>query len=202
MSSAVAYEGAWLGVRGTRVATSARRRRRRIGNLVFLLIVFAGALLWATELRPQRLGGTTDYVMVQGVSMLPTYHTGDLVLVRPSLDYGVGDIVAYRVPAGDVGAGLTVIHRIVGGSATRGFVTKGDHNDAVDDWRPRSSDIEGIPWLVVPGGGGTLAFLHAPVPLGALAAAMAVMIVSYQDQTPRPSRSDRGPGSRRGRRQT
>ena len=82
MSSAVTYDGAWLGVRATRVATAARRRRRRIGNLVFFLVVFAAALVWATELRPQRLGGTTDYVMVQGVSMLPTYQSGDLVLVE------------------------------------------------------------------------------------------------------------------------
>ena len=29
-----------------------------------VLVVFAGALLWTTELRPQRLGGTADYVTV------------------------------------------------------------------------------------------------------------------------------------------
>lgn len=152
---------------------------------------------WVTELRPQRLGGMTDYVMVQGVSMEPTYRSGDLVVVKPALDYRIGDIVAYRVPAGDVGAGLTVIHRIVGGSAGDGFLTKGDNNAEVDDWHPKPWDIEGVPWAVLPRGGRILAFLHAPVPLGALAAAMAVMLFSYESED-RP-RTDRAPGSRRGR---
>lgn len=213
MSSAVSYDGVTLGVAGTRVATARRRRRHRIGNLVFVLVVFAGALLWTTEFRPQRLGGTADYVMVQGVSMLPTYRSGDLVVVKPAPGYGVGDIVAYRVPSGDIGAGLTVIHRIVGGSATRGFVTKGDNNAAVDDWRPTASDIEGVPWIVLPRGGRILAFLHAPVPLGALAASVAVAGFAYESDDPRKrrnaatpqranrrSRTDPARGSRRGRR--
>jgi signal peptidase len=180
MSHAVSHDAMALGVRGTRVKTTARRRRRRVGNLLFLLVALVVVFLWMTQLRPQRLGGTTDYVMVRGVSMLPTYRSGDLVLVKPALSYGAGDIVAYHVPAGDVGAGLTVIHRIVGGSATRGFLTKGDNNDDVDDWHPKGPDIEGVPWAVVPQGGRILAFLHAPVPLGALAAAIAVMALSYE----------------------
>ena len=148
MSVSVPFEETHPAVRPARVKTTAPGRRRRIGNLLFVGVVVAAGILWAAELRPERLGGTTDYVMVQGVSMLPTYRSGDLVLVRPAAGYGVGDIVAYRVPAGEVGAGLTVIHRIVGGSAARGFITKGDNNADVDDWHPKGSDVEGAPWFV------------------------------------------------------
>jgi signal peptidase len=170
---------------------------------MFVVVVLAAGVLWAAELRPQRLGGTTDYVMVQGVSMLPTYRSGDLVLVRPAASYGVGDIVAYRVPAGDVGAGLTVIHRIVGGSAARGFITKGDNNADVDDWHPKASDVEGAPWFVLTQGGLILAFLRAPMPLGALAASIAVMAFSYESGKPsrRRPRTGRGRGSPSGRTQ-
>jgi len=184
MSASVPFEERASVVRPARVKAAARRRRHRVGNLIFVVVVLAAGILWAAELRPQRLGGTTDYVMVQGVSMLPTYRTGDLVLVRPSASYGMGDIVAYRVPAGDVGAGLTVIHRIVGGSASQGFVTKGDNNADADEWHPKGSDIEGAPWIVLKQGGRILAFLHAPVPLGALAAAIAVMAFSYESGRP------------------
>src|SRR5205085_12519247 len=85
------------------------------------------------------------------------------------------------------GAGLTVIHRIIGGSASSGFVTKGDNNPAPDDWRPRIGDIQGEAWLMVPRGGEILAFLHAPIPLGALAASVAVAMIVYGKGEASPS---------------
>jgi len=154
-----------------------RRHGRRLGNFLFTAVVVLIALLWVVELRPQRLGGPADYVMVRGVSMLPKFHSGDLVVVKRKASYSVGDIVAYRVPSEDVGAGLEVIHRIVGGSSSAGFVTQGDNNSAVDDWRPTGSDIVGKAWFVVPHAGTVLAFLHAPLPLASIGAGVAVALV-------------------------
>src|SRR5437763_12887947 len=129
--------------------------------------------------------------MVRGVSMEPTYHTGDLVIARAQPSYSVGDIVAYKVPQGDVGAGLTVIHRIVGGSAGSGYVIQGDNNPAPDDWHPKLANIEGKAWVLIPRGGQLLAFLHAPIPLAALAASVAVSMIVYGKGGSAPARRRR-----------
>lgn len=160
---------------------------KRVANYLTLgalvLLVFA----WALLLRPSFLGGPATYIVVRGDSMLPTYQTGDLVVMHARSAYAVREIVAYRVPSGEIGAGRLVVHRIVGGDPVRGFVMKGDHNPAPDPWVPRARDIVGRAWLVGPGLGRTIAFVHQPVMAGGLAAALVVMFLLA-----RPPRNGRG----------
>jgi signal peptidase len=158
-----------------------KQSRPKVGNLVFAVVFSLVVVGWVAFLRPVRLGGTASFVMVQGTSMDPTYHTGDLVITHKQSSYGVGDVIAYEVPHGDVGVGLTVIHRIIGGSATSGFITQGDNNPTADDWRPKLADVQGSAWFVAPRGGRILAFLHAPIPLAGIAASAVVMWVVYQE---------------------
>jgi len=148
-------------------------RRRTIAWGVFFVVVLA----WLLTLRPQQLGGPADYVMVRGHSMLPTFRSGDLVIVKRRPSYAVGDVVAYQVPKGDLGAGLVVIHRIVGGSPDEGFVTRGDNNATDDDWRPHPEDVLGTPAVRIPMLGGVLGFFHAPLPLACLGGAIAFALV-------------------------
>jgi signal peptidase I len=156
-----------------------RRRRRLVANLAFAILFIAACAAWFVALRPAPLGGPATYVIVRGVSMEPTYHAGDLVIVRRRPDYRVGDIVAYTIPADEVGGGLSVIHRIVGGSRDTGFETKGDNNAASDPWRPTLGQIEGTAWLVLPKTGAILSSLRAPITLASFAAAAAVAMVIY-----------------------
>src|SRR6266513_1171992 len=155
-----------------------RRRAFAWRNWTFALLVLAATSLWAFTLRPESLGGPTSYLMVRGVSMVPAYHTGDLVIVRRKATYRKGDVIAYRVPGGDVGAGSVVFHRIVGGNPSTGFVMQGDNNPVPDDWHPRSGDILGRDWLLIPRAGALLAFLHAPLPMASLAAGITVAILA------------------------
>lgn len=164
-----------LGVVGDQAARPSRSRR--LNTIASYLAIAVVALIGMLFLRPMPLGGPAGYVMVRGVSMLPTYHTGDLVITQPRASYAKGDIVAYRVPKGEIGAGIIVIHRIIGGSASTGFVIQGDNNSFTDDWHPKPSDMVGRAWIHVPRLGLLLAFLHAPVPMASLAAGVVVAMV-------------------------
>ena len=127
-------------------------------------------LFWAQYLRPQSLGGRAAYLPVSGKSMLPRYHTGDLVLVERQSSYHVGELIAYRVPKGDPMAGAQVIHRIVGGNAKQGFIVQGDNRTAPDVWHPKPGDIVGAKALRVPNAVLVLQFLRSPIFLALLAA--------------------------------
>jgi signal peptidase I len=141
--------------------------RSSVASVLLLVVVLAG---WALVLRPQALGGPAGYVLVSGTSMEPKYHTGDMVLVSRQSRYQVGDVIAYRVPKGDVAAGAQVIHRIIGGDATHGFVVQGDNRSAPDVWRPKSEDIVGAKKLRIPNAVLVLQFLRSPLLLALLAA--------------------------------
>ena len=152
------------------------RRTKRWSAMwsVFTVLLLAG---WFFTLRPGNLGGAATYVMVQGESMEPTYHTGDLVIVRAQQTYAAGDIVAYRVPKGQVGEGAVVIHRIASGDGARGYALRGDNNDTDDDWRPTDQDVAGKAWIIVPRAGVILRRVMDPAMMASLAAAATVMIV-------------------------
>jgi signal peptidase len=125
-------------------------------------------LLWFA--LPQALGGRAGWVLVSGTSMLPHLHTGDLVLTERRSSYHVGEVVAYRVPKGQVGAGHVVIHRIIGGNPRTGWKMQGDNRTAPDLWYPTNHDVVGAKLLRIPNAWLVLRFLHAPLFLGLLAA--------------------------------
>jgi len=142
----------------------------RTNKAAGIALVVLVCLFWAQYLRPQLLGGNAAYVLVSGKSMLPRYHTGDLVLVEKQSSYHVGQLIAYRVPKGDPMAGAQVIHRIVGGSAAKGFIVKGDNRTAPDVWRPKPGDIVGAKAMRFPNAVIILQFLRSPLFLALLAA--------------------------------
>lgn len=163
-------------------------RPRQVLVWIATLVLAAG---WFTYLRPTIWGGPLTYVVIRGTSMLPTYEPGDLVLVQREAEYGPGDVVGYRVPDGDIDSDLILIHRIIGGSATEGFILLGDNNEEEDVWYPKESEIVGRPVLHVPSVGLVLTFLRAPLVLASLAAGAAVALVvvptSSGDVAPRVS---------------
>jgi signal peptidase len=149
----------------------------RIGRTVGLLAVAAIAVGWLILFRPVVLGGPATYLVVSGDSMEPSLHGGDLVIVRADAPYRAGDVVAFRVPDGHPGAGSLVIHRVIGGNVTQGFVVQGDNKDAPDPWRPTSTEILGRSWITVPGSGRLLLAAKEPIVLAALLGASAGLLV-------------------------
>lgn len=141
--------------------------RTTLVAFVLAQLAVVAALLWFC--LPQGLGGRAGWVLVSGTSMLPRLHTGDLVLVERQSSYHVGEVVAYRVPKGQPGAGYEVIHRIVGGNGRTGWTMQGDNRTLPDIWHPTNSDVVGAKLLRIPDAFVVLRFLHTPLLLGLLA---------------------------------
>ena len=160
------------------------RALRNTNQAASIAGVVLAVVFWALFLCPQSLGGHAGYVLVSGHSMLPHYHTGDLVLVERTSSYHVGDVIAYRVPKGDAMAGAQVIHRIIGGDAAHGFLVQGDNRTAPDVWRPKPSDIVGAKALRIPNAVLVLQFLRSPVLLALLAACFVFVRVIGRETEP------------------
>jgi signal peptidase I len=155
--------------------TITRHRLSRGGLLALTVVLIA---TWALFLRPQLLGGPAAYVIVSGASMEPELAHGDLVLATKRDSYRVDDVIAYRVPKGEAGEGAVVIHRVVGGSASEGYVTKGDNREGRDLWRPRPSDALGSVSFRVPRAGLLFATLRTPLGLATIAGLTTFLFVS------------------------
>jgi signal peptidase I len=149
-------------------------------------LVLLFAVIWVA-FAPLQLGGQVAYVIVNGNSMEPLYHRGDLVIIRAQPDYQIGEIVTYRHPQ----IGL-VIHRIIGREVER-FVFKGDHNNFIDPYRPLRSELVGASWIYLPTVGTVVSKLRTPLNMALLAAVaggiiMAPMISSTNQPTARKRR--------------
>jgi len=136
-----------------------------------LLLGIGLLVVWFVLLRPLFLGGPASYIIISGRSMEPTLHSGDLALTLREDTYTEGDIVTFRVQGG------IVVHRIVGGTATEGYVIQGDNKEAPDLWRPTADQILGKMWLHVPGAGRYLLTLRQPLVFALVVAALAALVL-------------------------
>ena len=112
---------------------------------------------------PAALGGRTTYVVTDGISMEPRFHTGDLALVHSQASYHVGEIVAYYNRM----LHTIVLHRIIGREGSR-YLFKGDNNNFVDFEHPTPSQLIGSLWLHLPDVGARLQSIGSPVLIGIL----------------------------------
>ena len=114
-----------------------------------------------------------SYVIVQGHSMEPTYHDGDLVLAERGGTYKRGEVVAFRV-GGKFNDPAVVIHRIVGGNGSEGFVTRGDNRDRTDPWSPKTGNVVGRAVFSVPYAGRVANEIRQPWALAMLGAGVVI----------------------------
>lgn len=162
------------------------RRRfsvRALGALLWIPLLVAVFALW-----PQRFGGATSFVVVRGISMLPTYQSADLVIARSHAHYRVGDIVVYRVPSG-AGAGSLIVHRLVGIGANESITTKGDNRSTNDGFDLHLKDIVGTPIVRIPAGG-RLLMLASTWWFLALTTGIAVAWKLWPDNNTTPAQDD------------
>jgi signal peptidase I len=136
------------------------KQTQRWSSILFNLILFMGLVIVWIAFAPAKIGGQASYVMVNGISMEPNYHTGDLVIVRKAETYQVGDVITYR----DAEMGAYVIHRIIGIEQGQ-FIIKGDNNSWIDAYQPTVDEIVGKQWVYAPKAGIAMQWLRKPINL-------------------------------------
>src|SRR5687768_5069000 len=114
----------------------------RIPTIVTNLILVVSLIAIWLAFAPARLGGKVSYVIVNGISMEPGYHLGDLTIMRKAAMYQVGDVVTYR----DADMNAYVIHRIIGVDQNH-YILQGDNNSWIDAYRPTNEEIIGNLWI-------------------------------------------------------
>lgn len=114
--------------------------------------------------------GYGSAVVVSG-SMAPELCVNDVVVIRAAAGYGVGDIVTFY----DSSAGEYITHRIVYVSADGQFVTKGDANNAEDNFSVPPAAVVGKVVFVARGLGAAVTFFQSPVGLFAVLAAGVIL---------------------------
>lgn len=129
--------------------------------------------VWWVGCAPVAVGGSVSYSVVQGRSMVPTFHSGDLVLTRSEGGHQAGDVVLARHGHG------AVLHRLVSRERTGVWRTRGDANHFLDGWRICDGDIVGRMWVVVPGGGTALRWVAAHPFFTGWCAAMLGLVVGW-----------------------
>lgn len=125
----------------TRLAHHENSGARRVISLSLTLAFF---LVWFILFAPRSILGPATYAIVNGVSMEPTYITGDLVVARYQEDYKLGDEVVFNAD------GRLVVHKLYSGNAESGWRTKGIHNTWVDPWVLEDKNIYGSVWFHIP----------------------------------------------------
>ena len=149
--------------------------------------IVALAAAWFV-LAPRALGGRLSYVVVaRGTSMEPSFHAGDLALVRPAEAYSPGQVVAYRSRE----LGTTVLHRIVELDGNR-YIVKGDNNDYLDPEHPRHEDILGALWVRVPVVGSIMSWMREPANAAMLAGAAVFLGIAFAGARRRARRGKSG----------
>ena len=151
-----------------RIATPAQMRTNKINNVIkFIGYALSGILISFSVLSAS--GFMKARIVLTG-SMEPVIKPGDIVLLAPTprTQPELGDIVAYtarRFSGESVGV---FTHRIIGGDPVNGWMMKGDANPSPDVQKPKSEDISGVVFFVIPWIGKLLApkMLMILIPVG------------------------------------
>ena len=117
------------------------------------------------------------FLVVQGGSMRPALHSGDLLIVRPcSAGVRPGDVINYQPRTGSA----SVTHRVVRvrteGEGLR-LVTKGDANRRPDEIVVRGSSVRGTVVAVLPRVGTVARWLRTPAGFAVGVAVPAILLV-------------------------
>ena len=140
--------------------------RKKLNIIIGIAIIPIIIYLW-----PAALGGSTEFLLVQGNSMLGTIEPGSFVITKEKSKYEVDDIISYTSDRYSAFQGRTLVHRIIE-ETDRGFILKGDNNPKNDPGRVTPNMINGEVVFFTPFLGYLLLVMRNPLVMGVLAVVM------------------------------
>lgn len=153
----------------------------KIGYWIFVGAVLALGLLLVATLIP--VPGGIEIKIVQSGSMSPTVPTGSVVVVQPTDEYEVGDIITFGE---DTRSEVPTTHRIVDIEVIEGeyrYTTKGDANEDSDAQSITEDEIVGKMLISIPFLGYILDFARQPAGFLILVLIPAAIVVFDELQT-------------------
>lgn len=131
--------------------------------IYYILTVFIGAIavLLIGSIIP--ITGNYKLMVVQSGSMEPVIKMGSMVVVKPSEDYKIGDMISFmnRVEREE-----SITHRIIDLEVIEGesfYITKGDANEDPDPRRVAKTEIIGKVLFSIPYFGYAVDFAKKPL---------------------------------------
>ena len=147
----------------------------KIGYWIFVTAVVLLGLLLVTSLIP--VPGNLEVKIVQSGSMEPSIKTGALVILKPSSEYHIGDVIMFGE---DTKTKVPTTHRIVADEVRSGvfyYTTKGDANEDPDPQQVAQTEVIGKVLFSIPYLGYVLDFAKKPLGFALLIGVPAAIVV-------------------------
>ena len=182
-------------MRGSGSAQSKRKAKAFSKFVILIVVVYLSTYASLYGLR-YVLNTSYPIVVVEGVSMEPTYIQGDLLVLKgiPAQDIKLGDVVVYRRTVNS----MLIVHRVVAIKTISGelyFTTQGDNrqtNPSPDYPDVPAEDVVGTVTYHVAALGNVVLALQSPVGL-VLSGGLIVVILLldvFKDEAKKPDAGD------------
>lgn len=144
--------------------------------IVFISLMLGVAGLLVGSMLP--IPGNIELKIVKSGSMEPTIPTGSLVVVKPTSNYGIGDVITFGA---DTRTQIPTTHRIIGFEADSGgrsvYRTQGDANEDLDANPVQRGEVIGKVVFHLPYVGFILDFARQPLGFALLVGIPAALVI-------------------------
>src|SRR3989344_8114299 len=147
----------------------------KIGYRIFVAAVVALGLLLLVSIVP--VPGNIKVKIVQSGSMEPAIKVGAVVIIKPSSEYHIGDVIMFGE---DTKTKVPTTHRIVADevrSSVFYYTTKGDANEDPDPQQVAQSEVKGKVLFSITYLGYVLDFAKKPLGFALLIGVPAAIVV-------------------------
>ena len=133
--------------------------KKKTVKIALIICATTIAAIFLIFYRPVSLAGDTYYEPVYSGSMEPAIPVGGILIIKPvnPETLKIGDIICFKLSQP-----TSITHRIKN-ITDEGFITKGDANNAPDQWTVKKENVIGKVMLTVPFIGYLGYFVKTPI---------------------------------------